>query len=268
MSTLRIRCGAVLAAVLVVAVSNAGVGHADSNPNALWRIVGDQCEPNQRQHGDPAPCAEVDLAGGSAVLKDLVGANQFLLIPIKRITGIESPEVLEPDATNYFAAAWRARRFVDQRAGWTLPRDWVSLAINSVLARSQTQFHIHVDCVRADVRAALGEHAGEVGPMWAPFPVPLAGHRYDAVAVAGADLDAINPLVLLADGIAGARETMGDRTLVAVGGFGADGRPGFVVLSDRADAATGNLAEGEELQDHSFCPQPPAPSDWLPGSGK
>jgi CDP-diacylglycerol pyrophosphatase len=210
----------------------------------------------------------VDLAEGSAVLKDLVGATQFLLIPTTRITGIESPSAIAPDAPNYFAAAWRARTFVDQRAGWTLPRDWVSLAINSVRARSQTQFHIHVDCVRADVRAALSEHSAEVGPAWAPFPVPLAGHRYDAVAVTGEDLDAVNPLVLLADGIAGARETMADRTLVVVGAFGADGRPGFVVLSDRADTATGNLAEGEELQDHSFCPQPPTPSDWLPGSGK
>jgi CDP-diacylglycerol pyrophosphatase len=266
-SKLRIRCGAMLAALLV-AVSSAGVGRADSDPNALWRIVGDQCVPNQQQHADPAPCAAVDLAGGSAVLKDLVGATQFLLIPTTRVTGIESPSVIEPDAPNYFAAAWRAGTFVDQRAGWTLPRDWVSLAINSVLARSQTQFHIHVDCVRADVRAALSEHSAEVGPAWAPFPVPLAGHRYDAVAVTGEDLDAVNPLVLLADGIAGARETMGDRTLVVVGAFGADGRPGFVVLSDRADATTGNLAEGEELQDHSFCPRPPTPWDWLPGSGK
>jgi CDP-diacylglycerol pyrophosphatase len=266
-SRLRIRCGAALAALLLAAVSSAGIGRADTDPNALWHIVGGQCVPNEQEHADPAPCASVDLAGGSAVLKDLVGATQFLLIPTTRVSGIESPALLAPDATNYFAAAWRARTFVDERAGWTLPRDWVSLAINSVYARSQSQLHIHVDCVRADVRAALSEHVAEVGTVWAPFPALLAGHRYDAVTVSGEDLT-VNPFDVLADGIAGARDHMGDRTLVVVGAFGADGRPGFVILSDRADAATGDLAEGEELQDHAFCPQPPAQSDWLPGSGK
>ncbi|MET0475762.1 MAG: CDP-diacylglycerol diphosphatase [Mycobacterium sp.] len=232
------------------------VGHASSDPDALWRIVSTECVPNQLEHDDPAPCAAVD--DGSAVLKDLVGATQYLLIPTARSTGIEAPALLEPGAPNYFEDAWRARTFVDERAGWALPRDWVSLAINSAYARSQSQLHIHVDCVRADVRTALSEHAADVGGVWAPFPVPLAGHRYDAIAVDGDDLDAVNPFVLLADGIAGARGDMASRTLVAVGAVRPDGRPGFVILSDRADAGTGDLAEGEELQDHAFCPAPPS----------
>lgn len=247
--------GGLFALLVAVVVASAGVAHATSDPDALWRIVGSECVPDQQQHGDPAPCAMVDLERGSAVLKDLVGPNQFLLIPTTRITGIESPALLAPDAPNYFAAAWRARSFVDERAGWALPRDWVSLAINSKAARSQTQLHIHVDCVRADVRTALSDH--QVGPTWAPFPVPLAGHPYDAIAVSGQDLDAVNPFVLLADGVPGARDTMADRTLVVVGTVGADGQPGFVVLADRTDAGTGDLAEGEELQDHASCPPVP-----------
>lgn len=130
----------------------------------------------------------------------------------------------------------------------------MSLAINSTFARSQTQLHIHVDCVRDDVRKALSEN--HVGPTWAPFPVLLAGHVYDAIAVSGEDLE-VDPFVLLADGVPGARETMGARTLVVVGAVGADGRPGFVILAGRADMAANDLAEGEELQDHAFCP--PAP---------
>jgi CDP-diacylglycerol pyrophosphatase len=253
-----VRTVAAVLVALLVAVVGAGTGHATSDPDALWRIVDTQCVPDQLTHGDPAPCARVDLGNdGSAVLKDLVGHNQFLLIPTARLTGIESQALLEPGAPNYFQDAWRAKGFVDERAGWTLPRDWVSLAINSVLARSQNQLHIHVDCVRADVRSALSEHAADVGPQWAPFPVPLAGHRYDAIAVDGEDLDAVDPFVLLADGVPGARADMGSRTLVAVGITGRDGRPGFVVLADRADPAGGDLAEGEELQDHAFCPAPP-----------
>jgi CDP-diacylglycerol pyrophosphatase len=219
-------------------------------------IVHDQCVPDQKQSGDPAPCAAVDLSGGeqkgSAVLKDLVGATQFLLIPTARLTGIESPELLAPDAPNYFADAWRARTFVDDRAGRTIPREWLSLAINSQLARSQNQLHIHIDCVRSDVHDALREHGGDVGATWAPFPVPLAGHRYHAIAIS--DLDAVNPFRLLADRVAEARSDMGDRTLVVVGTVGAKGQPGFVVLADRADPAAGDLAEGEQLQDHTSCP--------------
>ena len=65
-----------------------------ANPNVLWQIVHDQCVPDQQQHGDPKPCAEVDLAGGFAVLKDISGASQFLLIPTTEIGGIEDPSCL------------------------------------------------------------------------------------------------------------------------------------------------------------------------------
>jgi CDP-diacylglycerol pyrophosphatase len=238
-----------LVAALLIAAAPAAVAHADADPSALWRIVHEQCEPNQVAHDDPSPCAMVDPAGGDAVLKDLVGATQFLLIPTERSSGIDDPAILAPSAPNYFAAAWRARSFVDERAGATLPREWLSLAINSAFARSQDQLHIHVDCVRQDVHDALREHAAAVGPTWAPFPVPLVGHHYDAMALNGEELDA-NPFVLLADGVAGAREDMAARTVVVVGSDA-----GFVVLTDRADASTGDQAEGEQLQDHDLCPR-------------
>jgi CDP-diacylglycerol pyrophosphatase len=242
-----------MAAALVVLLGFFGAGAARADPNALWDIVNDRCVPDQQQHGDPAPCALVD--GDSAVLKDLVGDRQFLLIPTARVTGIESPELLAPDAPNYFADAWRARSFVDERAGFTLPRDWVSLAINSEDARTQDQLHIHVDCVRADVAEALAVHADAVGPAWAPFPVPLVGDEYSAIAVEGEDID-VNPFQLLADGIAGAREDMGRQTLVVVGAYLPGGRPGFVILADHVDVALGDTAGGEALQDHAACPRP------------
>jgi CDP-diacylglycerol pyrophosphatase len=248
-----VRSGVVLLLSLVIALACPGIGRA-ADPGALWHIVHDQCVPDQLAHADPRPCAMVDVDAGSAVLKDLVGATQFLLIPTERSSGIEDPAILEPAAPNYFAAAWRARSFVDERAGAQLPRDWLSLAINSAYARSQDQLHIHVDCVRPDVHDALAEYGGAVGPDWAPFPVALAGHQYDAMSIGGDDLGAANPFALLADGLAGARDDMAARTLVAVGSVDADGRPGFVVLTDRADAATGDRAEGEQLQDHDFCP--------------
>lgn len=251
MSSHRIRWGALLLALLT-AIVTASPAHA-ADPSALWRIVHEQCVPDQADHGDPAPCARVDLRGGWAVLKDLVGPTQFLLIPTQRASGIDDPALLDGAAPNYFAAAWRARSFVDERAGADLPRDWIGLTINSAFARTQDQLHIHVDCVRADVHDALRAHADAVGPVWAPFPVPLAGHQYDAMAVGGDELD-VDPFVLLADGVPGARDDMAARTMAVVGTVGAAGNPGFVLLTDRADAVTGDEAAAEELQDHDLCP--------------
>src|SRR3954451_6804938 len=141
-----VRYGVVVLVVWLVAVGSAGPVRADGDPGALWRIVDGQCVPNEVAHGDPAPCASVELGpqgrSGWAVLKDLVGATQFLLIPTQRTSGIDDPAILAPDAPNYFAAAWKARSFVDERAGSRLPRDQLSLAINSTFARSQDQLHI------------------------------------------------------------------------------------------------------------------------------
>jgi CDP-diacylglycerol pyrophosphatase len=94
-----------------------------------------------------------------------------------------------------------------------------------------------------------------VGSAWAPFPVPLVGHRYSAIAVEGEDLD-VNLFQLLADGIKGAQSDMGAQTLVVVGAYGPDGQPGFIVLADHVDVAAGDTAGGEALQDHMSCPQP------------
>jgi CDP-diacylglycerol pyrophosphatase len=246
----------VFASALVVAAGGVTAAHASADPNALWTIVHDQCVPDQKTNGDPAPCSRVDLGAGEqrgfAVLKDLVGATQFLLIPTERIPGIESPTLLEPDATNYFAAAWQASSFVDARAGVDIPRDWMSLAINSAVARSQDQLHIHIDCVRADVREAVSRRVADVGPDWAPFPEPLTGHTYQAMSVQGDTLDATNPVRLLAN----RADDMGLETLVVIGTYLNDGRPGFVLLASRADPATGNSGAGEELQDHTACPPP------------
>jgi CDP-diacylglycerol pyrophosphatase len=240
-----------LCAALVLAA--AGAGYAD--PNALWNIVHGKCVPDELQNGKPDPCAAVDLQGGEqggyAVLKDLVGATQFLVIPTARITGIESPALLAPDAPNYFAFAWEARTYVDNVLHRTMPRDDISLAVNSVSGRSQNQLHIHVDCVREDVRDILRKNEATIGDKWGPFPVPLMGHHYMAMRLIGEEFGQANPFRLLADGRPLAKVDMGDQTLVVVGAAFATGGAGFIILNDRADPAKGNKGSGEELQDHN-----------------
>jgi CDP-diacylglycerol pyrophosphatase len=223
---------------------------AAADANALWHIVGEQCVPDQKQNHTPRPCDVVDLAGGYAVLKDIRGKTQFLLIPTTRVTGIESAAILAPKAPNYWADAWQARRFVEDRARRHLPRDAIGLAINSISGRTQNQLHIHIDCVRLDVQAALRERGAVIGERWARFPVSLAGHDYMAMRLEQPELGATNPFVLLADGVPGARADMGHQTLVVIGDS-FRGKDGFVLLAGHATPATGNWGSGEQLLDHA-----------------
>ena len=225
------------------------------DPSALWKIVNAQCVPHEETKRDPTPCSAVDLAHGVdkgfAVLKDIVGVAQFLLIPTARISGIEDPAILAPEAANYWDPAWQGRHFMDERLHTALPRDAVSLAINSSLARTQNQLHIHIDCIRPDVQAALKANLDQVEGDWKPFPVPLAGHLYRSIRINQATLGGVDPFQLLADSDAQARGEMGLHTLVLVGVIYADGTAGFVLLDDHVDVASGDYAGGEQLQDHS-----------------
>jgi CDP-diacylglycerol pyrophosphatase len=237
-----------LALTLLLALAAAPAGAA--NPNALWQIVHDHCVPNEQANNAPAPCALVDLADGYAVLKDRDGATQFLLIPTAKVTGIEDPAVLAPSAPNYFADAWQSHDMVSQRAGQPLPRQDIGLAINSVYGRTQNQLHIHIDCLRPEVVAAVRAHAAAVGTGWAPFPVKLAGHPYIARLLASEDLSDANPLRLLANGVPGARDDMGKWTLAAIPTT-VNGGPGFVLLADHVNPVIMDRASAEELLDHA-----------------
>jgi CDP-diacylglycerol pyrophosphatase len=149
--------------------------------DALWKIMHDQCVPDEQANHNPAPCVRVDLKGGLdkgyVILKDRVGLAQFLLIPTRKLAGIESPEILLPSWPNYWADAWQNRTYVSAVA-W----DKIGVAINAEPERSQDQLHIHIDCLRPDVRAALAAHMGEIGATWAELSFDLHGERFRAAA--------------------------------------------------------------------------------------
>jgi CDP-diacylglycerol pyrophosphatase len=233
----------------------AGAAQKDRARDALWELVHNECVPDQSQSHDPGACVQVDLSkgmeNGFAILKDPMGATQVLLISTARISGIESPILLSPNAANYFADAWEARTYIDKALHQTLPRDDIGLAINSAASRTQDQLHIHVDCIRADVREALHQHEASIGNSWAPLNVFLSGRRYMAMWVSGEQLGSNNPFKLLADGVPGAVQDMGNRTLAVIGSTRANGAVGFVILEDEVNRQSGDLAIGEELLDHT-----------------
>jgi CDP-diacylglycerol pyrophosphatase len=210
-----------------------------ANPDALRRIVQEQCLVHWAQRHDPAPCERIELGdppredSGYALLADHKGGAHWLLIPTRGITGIESTDLALPGAPNYLSAAWRARERLEAAVGHALPRNAVGLAVNPVHARTQNQLHIHIECVRPDVLQALAEQAAPFSSGWRP--VRIGAYNLEARAIAGETFDGENPFKLLNEHILEEHGVIGEYTLVIVGTQSASG-PGFTVLTSRSMA--------------------------------
>lgn len=223
-------------ALVFLLIADSTAWAADSD--ALWKIITGPC----------TPC--VQKTTDTVVMKDRNGIAQYLLLPTARITGIESPQILDDNSPNYWAAAWAARTWVEQKLQHPIARDWLSLTINSAYGRTQNQLHIHVDCLAADVHDALATQMDAIGPNWHALATPLKNHPYWAKRLDSPDLKGINPFIALADGIPAARQHMDQQTLIAIGANFKDGHDGFILLTDHADLANADRASGEEVQDH------------------
>jgi CDP-diacylglycerol pyrophosphatase len=227
----------------------ATAGTPDAPRDRLRFIAQEQCLPHWLAAHDPTPCTSVTLVGkgavadGFVVLADRKGGAHFLLIPTRTISGIESPEVRVPDTLNYFESAWEARQVLNGLVGHSVPRNAVGLAVNQVHARSQDQLHIHISCLRRSVYDALEAAAEQIGESWSPLSI--GDWQYQATRVMGGQLGALNPFELLADRLPGAKDAMGDFTLLVAGMEFKEG-PGFVLLA-------GNSVPGAELMLDSSC---------------
>ena len=253
------RLGAIAAGVLALAAAVAfpALATPPEQSSALWHVVHDLCVNDLKVSGLPAPCVKVDLAHRYAVLKDLRGATQLLLIPTDRIGGIESPRLLKPGSPNYWQDAWAARGLFEKNAGRPVPREDLGLAINSMFGRTQNQLHIHIDCLKPKVRDALAAGQDRIGAAWRPFAPAFYGHAYRARRLMGAELGTRDPFRLLARDPK-ARAAMPRETLVVAGMVFKGGEPGFVLLADRADLTHGDQGAGEELLDHGCAALAPA----------
>ena len=209
-------------------------------------IVHDRCVPAAQSGRGDGPCARVDSAGGYALLKDLVGPLQYLLIPTRRVAGIESPAVLAPDAPHYFFEAWQNRHVMAARFGHIIPDDDILLALNSRHGRTQNQLHIHISCIDAAVKTTLARMADRIGPQWTVLPQPFDGHRYIARRVSTAVLAHESAARLLASH-GNARTHMGDYGMALTAAPGA----GPILLATRVHRLAGNFGSAEELESHA-----------------
>jgi CDP-diacylglycerol pyrophosphatase len=178
------------------------------NPNALRHIVLDQCVPNQLQHRNPAPCAQVKPDAGYVVFKDRNGPLQYLLMPTYRINGTESPLLTEPHTPNFFWLAWQSRSFMTLKRGSEVPDSAISLTINSRQGARRTIFiFISPACARTCARSST-RHRGNQHPV-AAASGGLEGHEYLARRVTENELVQRSPFMMLAEELPEARDHMG-----------------------------------------------------------
>lgn len=232
------------------------------DPSALWKLVQvcGKSDPRQDQHN---PCDVVAPAADYVLLKDICGPTQYLLLPIRRLSGIESPDLAT--APNYFQPAWQMRDWVAARAGRTLGPQEIVLALNSTKTRSQNQLHIHLDLARPGLADALRSHAGDPAGTWSLFR--YEGRLYHLMRLA--DLGAQNPVDLVrarlvaADGATAAPGEMYRQGIAITGASFADGSSGFYLLNSEYDGTSNGNGWTESLEiDHpaSDCAYRRAPS--------
>jgi CDP-diacylglycerol pyrophosphatase len=235
-----------VAALALVCAAAACARLAAVDSNALWKIVDVRCVPSQQATGTPGQCTVVNLDKRYAILKDIVGRSQHLLIPTDRVTGIESPFVLAPNAQDYWDDAWVSRLYVEKSVKQMLPDDQLGLEINSQYRRSQNQLHIHIDCMHSDVSEALARHAKDAPGAWQWDT--LDGRRYRIMRVTSLT-QANNPFRIVARDNPDS-QAMAMQTILVTGAGPSAQQDGWLIVNSGLDVDNGSgTAEG--LLDHA-----------------
>jgi CDP-diacylglycerol pyrophosphatase len=92
---------------------------------------------------DPSCRAVPGSNSDYVVVNGYVKGNDYLLLALCRVTGIECPMIWQSSAPNYWKGAWEGAKLNDPKNPVTL-RSPFGFGINSRNARSYQQFHIHM----------------------------------------------------------------------------------------------------------------------------
>ncbi|CTP84398.1 CDP-diacylglycerol pyrophosphatase [Xanthomonas translucens pv. arrhenatheri] len=238
---------AFVVAMLLLALLPAGLALYRYNAGALWRIVHRQCQPGYLRSGNPAPCRVLDPVQGYALLQDRKGGVHELLIPTRRITGIESRVLQKPETPNYFWLAWQARGVLSSVAARPVPDAAVAIAVNSQYGRSQNQLHLHLSCLRPDIRQQLALARSRWSTRWSRYG--LLGHNYYLRTLTEAELAEQSLFVRVAKELPDRGQARG-RYGIALAQL-QDGRFVLLVLPRNLLGRGANLGSPAELQDDS-----------------
>jgi CDP-diacylglycerol pyrophosphatase len=115
--------------------------------------------------------------------------------------------------------------------------------------RSQNQLHIHISCIRPDVKKLIHNNGAFIVNKWEIFPSGILNHPYYSRRINKEQLKNVNLFALLKDELPDATNNMKDFTMAVI----ADNK-NFIILADKYNPEKGDRAWAEEVQDHD-CPQ-------------
>lgn len=234
-----------LIVIILAAVSFYFSHRISDHSGVLWKFVSQQCVPNMEQHQRPNPCEKVDLSAGYVLFKDRVGPLQYLLMPVQRITGIESSLLQQPTTPNFFLLAWQQRHLLSEKHLAAIPDSQLAMTINSVSGRTQNQLHIHLSCLRSDIARQLNQSSESFSDHWQT--ISLRSHPYLIRTLSPAQLAAESVFIRVAQEIPGAADNMGDYGLALTTLQSGE----LALLAVKKDLLKANTGSAEELQDHS-----------------
>ena len=228
---------------------------------ALWQVAR-TCVADFKLTGAPFPCLEVNLSGGEergdVVLRPPL-SNDLIVVPTRKIVGVEDPFLQSHEAPHYFYDAWRARSFLEGADGRAPEPDEVALIANSAVVRHQDQLHIHVGCLLPSAQLQLAAAAPKI-PIgeWARIGAVVPHMMFWATRIKGTDLSDIEPFRLAAEALADKVRDRGQLT-VMVAGVRVEGDDQFMVLATyaRAPGAWWPVGAGDLLDEN--CPTGPRP---------
>jgi CDP-diacylglycerol pyrophosphatase len=234
----------------------AGCNNENSNNrDYLWDLVSQQCLPNSSAGNETNPCVIVDNQNRYAILKDINGPLQYLLIPTTKITGIEDKALLDDSQPNYMKLAWDNRFLLSKLYRKEIDDSNIVLSINSIEGRTQDQLHIHIDCIDPFVKKLINNKSWN-GPLnkWGNWDIKINHHTYRAALLDENQLDKINAFNFLAQDLSDGKHEnspritnlMSKHSLALMKLQGLD----KLVLLD-TKLSIGNPAHAEETSDHS-----------------
>ena len=241
-----------MAVGLASALSTPAQSFTDSGlpSGSLFQVV-KICEQMAQLAESPFPCLRVTLGdysnAGFAVVPS-PGVADILLVPLKMLPGIESPELLTDGSPNWWQVAWNARDLLIERSPRQISRDDVGLAVNSREARSQDQLHIHIACIDLGIRSKIAPFERAITRSWSSFPIRLASQSWWAMRLEEDELKS-NPFRLLKELRSIAGGSAGDWGVAVLAWTFANGSDGFLLFATHDRAADRQKASGAALLD-------------------
>jgi CDP-diacylglycerol pyrophosphatase len=183
-----------------------------------------------------------------------VGNPDLILSPTLKISGVEESGLAAEDAPNYFDMAWSARSILARDGREPLAHEDVALAVNSELARTQDQLHIHIGCLAKDVKQSIAALAPELSPSrWRRLTLPIKGMLYWARTIDQDTLGGVNPFRIVAESLPDVGEDRGAVNIVVAGSRSVAGRDDFVLLAGIDDRSSPYRPAGSDVLSRA-CP--------------